>query len=62
LGIALTDVNNWRYKVVVGGVPGCDAGAGAGAIEKGAAASMGMGGGCVMMGKPHECECQTPPF
>ncbi|MEZ2341501.1 hypothetical protein [Microcoleus sp.] len=44
-------------------VPGSDAGVdtSAGAIEKGAAASTGIGGGCVMMGKPHECECQTPP-
>jgi len=50
LGIALSDVNNWRYKAEVVGVPGSDAGADAdaGAIEKVAAASMGMGGGCVI--------------
>jgi len=49
--------------VVVVGVPGCDAGAGvdAGVIEKVAAASMGIGGGCVMIIGASLLMCQTPP-
>ena len=49
--------------MAVVGVPGSDAGvdAGAGAIEKVAAASMGMGGVCVMIIGASLLMCQTPP-